>query len=260
MSWKVSDKDDDCRVDSPDEPQFCSNRGRAIDSGEALVICSLRLQHSNTAVSSWARVTFAGLSYEAMQPPEGTKRKAADLDDNEPKSKAAKPNEDIAKSKPQAGEEAWPKIDMEAAFLELEAEIMGRGPVKPEQIADAIPSATNSESDAPAKSSNKQSPKPRGAESKPTKSKKTKAMAKIRISPVDGFNPPHMLRTAHIFEKAEMPDQDGALWLVPAITHSFEEVKWMQERRQAEDGLPVSPKTVASHEQMNAVEREQLRS
>ncbi|KAK5692760.1 hypothetical protein LTR17_025301 [Elasticomyces elasticus] len=196
-----------------------------------------------------------------MQPPEGNKRKAADLDDNEPKSKAAKPNEDIAKSKPEAGEEAWPKLDMEAAFLELEAEIMGRGSVRPEQIAAAIPLATNSESDATAKSPNKESPKPkRAGPVKPTKSKKTKAMAKIRISPVDGFNPPQMLRTAHIFEKDKMPDQDGTLWLVPAITHSFEDVNWMQERRQAEDGLPVSPRTVASYEQMNAGEREQLRS
>ncbi|KAK3645736.1 hypothetical protein LTR56_008923 [Elasticomyces elasticus] len=190
-----------------------------------------------------------------MQPPEGTKRKAADSDDNEPKPKAAKPNEDIAKSKLQAGEEAWPKLDMEAAFLELEAEIMGRDS---EQIAATRPLA---KSDATAKNPNKESSKPRGAEPvKPTKSKKTKAMAKIRISPVDGFNPPHMLRTAHIFEKDKMRDQDGAQWLVPAITHSFEEVKWMQERRQAEDGLPVSPKTMASCEQMNAVEREQPRS
>ncbi|KAK4896952.1 hypothetical protein LTR27_005199 [Elasticomyces elasticus] len=193
-----------------------------------------------------------------MQPPSGTKRKAADRDDNDARSKVAKPNEDIAKSKPQAGEEAWPKIDMEAAFLELEAEIMGRDS---EHIAATRPLATNSTSDATAKNPNKQSFKPRGAELvKLPKSKKTKAMAKIRISPVDGFNPPHMLRTAHIFEKDEMPDQDGALWLVPAITHSFEEVKWMQERQQAEDGLPVSPKTMASYEQMNAVEREQLRS
>ncbi|KAK5688719.1 hypothetical protein LTS10_000697 [Elasticomyces elasticus] len=225
-----------------------------------IVICSLKLQDSNTTISSWARVTLTGLSYEAMQPSEGTKRKVTDLDDNEPKSKAAKPNEDSAKSKPQAGEEAWPKIDMEAAFLELEAEIMGHDLVKPEQIAAAIPLATNSESDGTSKNpKKKESPKPRVAESKPTKSKKTKAMAKIRISPVDGFNPPQMLRTAHIFEKDKMPDQDGALWLVPAITYSFEEVKWMQEHRQAEDGLPVSPKTVASYEQMSAVERE-LRS
>ncbi|KAK5696666.1 hypothetical protein LTR97_007970 [Elasticomyces elasticus] len=257
MSWKVSDKDDECRVDSPDEQQFCTNHIRAIDSGEAFVTGSLRLQNSNTTVSSWTRVTLTGLSYEAMHPPARNKRKAPDLDDNDSKSKAAKPNEDVAMSKPQAGEEAWPKIDMEAAFLELEAEIMGHGSVKPEHIATAIPLATNSESDATAKSPNKESPKPRGAEPvKPTKSKKTKAMTKIRISPVDGFNNPQMLRTARTFEKNMMTDQDGALWLIPAITYSFEEVKWMQERRQAEDGVPVSPKTVASFEQMNAVERE----
>jgi len=92
----------------------------------------------------------------------------------------------------------------------------------------------------------------------------TESKPAIRISPVDDFNRPtaSLGHNEVLCHKKKMRDPvTKELFVVPVITieHWPEAIDWTASRQKAEDGLPVSPRTVATYEQMNAVEHKRWR-
>lgn len=90
------------------------------------------------------------------------------------------------------------------------------------------------------------------------------------ISPVDAWNPNpttttgplHKVHASHYLDLAQFTDIHGRRWEVARVKLQFRQPSYTDPKFEVqlvmEHGLPVSPKTVATFEQMNGVERERL--
>ncbi|EMC91928.1 hypothetical protein BAUCODRAFT_570621 [Baudoinia panamericana UAMH 10762] len=82
----------------------------------------------------------------------------------------------------------------------------------------------------------------------------------LRISPVDGFNKPFEQRDGEIRVQGYLKDSKGVVWKVWKVRVEFRPVRWrardVADHPEQDDGLPVSPQTRPSPEQMSVAELE----